>query len=108
MTNVTLAPPNTAGAPVLWPLQLYTAPATNFSMADVRMVVRNADFKAYLDFFRANDTGAVFYTVGCCVSSANSWKDCHDDSVCFTTVVACAKSIKVPTLLSSVVPYLSM
>lgn len=48
-------------------------------MRDVRVFVSDADFKTYLDFFQANGTEAVFYTVSCwyCVSNSKHRKGHH-------------------------------
>lgn len=65
LANVTLAKPDTGGVPTLWPLQLFAAPPTNLSMADVRLIVPDDDFQSYLAFFtaaHAKET-SVYHTV---------------------------------------------
>jgi hypothetical protein len=56
-----LAPPASAELPPLWPLGLFDRVAARVNLSDVRLVVGQGDFQAYLEAVQQQQPSAVQY-----------------------------------------------
>lgn len=62
--NAAVATPGTADVPKLWPLDMFTGVGTNLTLTDVRFVLAEQDFQAYLSYFQGlPQPPTIFFTV---------------------------------------------
>jgi hypothetical protein len=98
LANVELPDPIAeVGIPRLWPLGLYAEPGSQLYMADVRLVVRDADLQRYMQFFQGqNSTQVQFYTVSSHVVAVGAAGCCSTST---STVVCCSRGVIMHSVL---------
>lgn len=64
LQDAALAPPGAFDAPLFWPLNMFTAIGTKLELVDVRLVLGEQDFQAYLSYFQGlPQPPTIFFTV---------------------------------------------